>query len=144
MEFCFRLNEACFRARIEAIRGWNEVSERAQAAAQFRPGEDFIVIVNGDSAGHFAVEEHRDFTELRMLVLAPNMQGQGIGASLVRRAIDQARSRHVPAVLWVTDWNVRAIRLYTRLGFTIVDEAVQPQTKVRKLRMSTEASSRAF
>jgi hypothetical protein len=40
-EFCFRLNEACFRQRIEEIRGWDEVVERPDATSQFRGRRGF-------------------------------------------------------------------------------------------------------
>src|SRR5579862_9735377 len=83
-EFCFRLNEACFRSQIEMMRGWDEARERADAAAQFRPGADFIVLIGGRPVGHFAVEARTDCIELRMLALAPSIQGKGIGTSLLR------------------------------------------------------------
>jgi hypothetical protein len=85
-EFCFRLNEACFRERIEAIRGWNEAAERADCASQFRAGSDSIVIAQGRPVGHLAIEEHSDRVELRML-LAPDVQSRGIGSSLVLKVI---------------------------------------------------------
>ena len=139
-EFCFRLNEACFRARIEQIRGWNEAAERRDAAAQFRAGSDSIVLVDGRAVGHVAIEEHHDRVELRMLLLAPDAQRRGIGSSLIRGVIERARARQLPMILWVTDWNVGAIRLYRRFGFEVVEQGWDAAKQVRKLRMATPPS----
>ncbi len=134
-EFCFRLNEACFRLRIERIRGWHEERERADCASQFRAGSDQIVLVGGQPVGHVAIEEHSEYVELRMLLLTPDTQGKGIGSSLVQKATTLASMKRLPAAVWVTDWNEAAIRFYRRLGFQVVDSRWLPEKHVRKLRM---------
>ena len=136
-EFCFRLNEACFRERIERVRGWNEAAERLDCAAQFHPGSDSIILVHGRAIGHLAIDRHDDHVELRMLLLAPDFHRHGIGSSLLRTIVDLARATRVPATLWVTEWNEAAIRLYRRFGFHVVDEIFDPVKGVRKLRMAT-------
>src|SRR5689334_21379841 len=102
-EFCFRLNEACFRSRIEQIRGWDEAAEGLDSAAQFRVGAASIIVVDGRSVGHVAIEEHQDDVELRMLLIAPDARRRGIGSSLVRAAVERACAKQIPAALWVTD-----------------------------------------
>lgn len=57
--------------------------------------------------------------ELRMLAVAPGQQGRGVGAALVRAAVDRASDRGVPAVvLCVVSTSGGARSLYERLGFT--------------------------
>jgi ribosomal protein S18 acetylase RimI-like enzyme len=140
-EFCFRLNEACFRERIEQIGGWDEAAERIDCASQFRVDSDSIVMVQGREAGHLAIEDHADRIEVRMLLLAPEVQCRGIGSAILRMVVERARGRGVPATLWVTEWNEGAIRFYRRFGFSVVDEVWRPEKHVRKLRMATRTGS---
>jgi ribosomal protein S18 acetylase RimI-like enzyme len=66
--------------------------------------------------------EHSDGTDaeasLRMLAVAPEAQGRGVGTALLRACIDRARSEgRARLLLHTTRSMVRAIRLYERLGF---------------------------
>lgn len=61
--------------------------------------------------------------ELRLLAVAPEARGQGIGAALVRACIERARAAGAPALGLYTSASMRsAIVLYERLGFTRVPE----------------------
>lgn len=56
--------------------------------------------------------------EIRMLAVAPDAQGRGIGAALVRTAVAMARAEgRVALVLCVVSTNAGARSLYERLGF---------------------------
>jgi ribosomal protein S18 acetylase RimI-like enzyme len=60
--------------------------------------------------------------ELAIAVL-PQYIGQGIGARLLARLLEDARSLYPAVVLSVRDANP-ARRLYERLGFVVVDTVV--------------------
>jgi ribosomal protein S18 acetylase RimI-like enzyme len=52
------------------------------------------------------------------IFVRPDRRGRGIGSSVVRHAIDLARSEGLPRILLeVNDTNPRARRLYSHLGF---------------------------
>ena len=60
-----------------------------------------------------------DEGEFRMLAVAPQAQGRGIGEALVRHVLDRFREQGSPAVvLSTTPGMAAAHRLYERLGFT--------------------------
>ena len=62
-----------------------------------------------------------DEIEFETLAVEPSARHQGIGTSLVRRVESHARARGCRSVgLEVVDSNEAAIRLYSRLGYTIV------------------------
>jgi ribosomal protein S18 acetylase RimI-like enzyme len=134
-EFCYRLNEANFRPLVEELRGWNETSERASMAEQFRPGLDQIVQIEGRDVGHFGIQEFADRIELRMIALIPEVQGRGLGRRLVEAVLDDAKKQGKPVTLWVTDRNTRAVRFYERLGFSITRAVLRPDKKAKKLEM---------
>jgi ribosomal protein S18 acetylase RimI-like enzyme len=59
-----------------------------------------------------------DEAEFRMLGVAPDAQGRGVGEALVRACIARARAEgRVRLVLSTTDPMEAAQRLYARLGF---------------------------
>jgi ribosomal protein S18 acetylase RimI-like enzyme len=56
--------------------------------------------------------------EFRMLAVAPEARGRGVGERLVRDCLDRARRYRCERVVISTRWNMRpAHRLYQRLGF---------------------------
>jgi N-acetylglutamate synthase-like GNAT family acetyltransferase len=61
-------------------------------AEQFRLGLDQIVQIAGRNVGHFSTEEFSDRIELRMIALIPEMQGRGLGRSLLERVIEDAKN----------------------------------------------------
>jgi predicted N-acetyltransferase YhbS len=75
------------------------------------PGSPFAEFSDPDTAG------------IRMLAVADDARGRGVGEALSRACIDRARAagRH-QVVLHSTDWMPEAHRLYARLGF-VRDEA---------------------
>lgn len=52
-------------------------------------------------------------TEVRKLFVEPVLQGQGIGAALLKYAVEQKQACR----LWALEKNTRAIRFYQRHGF---------------------------
>lgn len=68
--------------------------------------------------GRWASMEGPDEAELRMLVVAPEAQGKGVGTALVQACVDQARldgKRQV--TLHTTEFMPAARRIYERAGF---------------------------
>ncbi len=60
----------------------------------------------------------RTLPEVRLLAVAPEARGRGIGEALVQECIRRARQSGVPALtLHTTDMMRAAMRLYDRLGF---------------------------
>ncbi len=71
-----------------------------------------------DRPGRWASMERPDQAELRMLVVAPEAQGKGVGAALVQACVDQARlDGKVQVTLHTTEFMPAAQRLYERAGF---------------------------
>ncbi|MBE5804342.1 MAG: GNAT family N-acetyltransferase [Clostridiales bacterium] len=61
-----------------------------------------------------------DGDEVKRLFVEPSFQGRGIGAALLRFAME----RHHVTHLWALEKNTRAIRFYERHGFRLTDEKV--------------------
>ena len=111
----------------EEIRSYEaELRDVATRAA----GADVLVAVGGDGQLLGAVtyvpgpsSPLAEFDEpgaagIRMLAVAPDAQGRGVGEALTRACIDRATAAGRDAiVLHSTEWMTTAHRLYERLGF---------------------------
>lgn len=93
-------------------------------------GAAWLRLLAGDNRGYGYIDD--ETPELSIAVL-PAHRGAGIGTALLRRLLDLARERYDVVSLSVSRDNP-AIRLYTRLGFTIVDAGDTTVTMKLELR----------
>lgn len=80
-----------------------------------------VILRDGRAIGMLKVVDAGDCRRLVQLQVAPEEQGRGIGAAILRGVLDDARRANVPVVLSVLRRNP-ARRLYERLGFQVVAE----------------------
>ncbi|WP_284401182.1 helix-turn-helix domain-containing GNAT family N-acetyltransferase [Acidovorax sp. SUPP2825] len=116
--------------------GWNQAFEAmvAEIAArfvrEFQPGFDrcWIAEVDGERMGAaFVVRESDTTARLRMLILAPQARGMGLGGRLVDECIAFARGQgYAEMTLWTNSCLAAARHLYAQRGFTLV--ASEPYT----------------
>ncbi|MCR5724309.1 MAG: GNAT family N-acetyltransferase [Treponema sp.] len=59
-------------------------------------------------------------TEVEKLFVEPQFQGQGIGAELLRFAVNE----HKADFLWALEYNARGIAFYQRYGFMLTAEKI--------------------
>jgi GNAT superfamily N-acetyltransferase len=96
----------------------------AQAADYQRNNPDgtFDVIeVEGRPAGRLYVDRRPGDIRIVDIALLPEYRGEGIGAELISRLIDEAAGTGRKVSIHVEIHN-RAAALYTRMGFVTVDE----------------------
>lgn len=80
-----------------------------------RPAQ--IIEKGSDRVGVVIQEQLEDCDWLHEIQICPNYQGQGLGTTLLRDLLADARSRGVPLRLQVLHANQDAKRLYARMGF---------------------------
>lgn len=86
------------------------------------PNAEFSVVMqNHQAVGRWYVE--RNFTHWQVIDIAllPEYRNQGLGGHLLQTLLTQAQSTGQTVRLHVEQTN-RAMRLYLRLGFTVVEE----------------------
>lgn len=75
-------------------------------------------VTNVPTGGEYGELARENESEFRMLAVAPEAQGRGVGAALVRACVDDARRRGRDAVVLSSDvLMTTAHRMYDRLGF---------------------------
>jgi ribosomal protein S18 acetylase RimI-like enzyme len=106
---------------IERVFGWDQAHQEASFAVWFNPDEVNIITANGVDAGWIQQREDHGAIFLGSIYVTPEMQGKGIGTSVIQTLLDLGRQRSQPITLAVMKINP-AIALYERLGFRITHE----------------------
>jgi ribosomal protein S18 acetylase RimI-like enzyme len=80
-----------------------------------------VILQAGEAVGLLKVVRHSSHWELLQIQLTPQFQGKGIGTTIIRSVLAEARTIGVGVRLGVLKANP-ARKLYERLGFVVVDE----------------------
>ena len=131
-EFLARLY-ASTRVDDPALAGWSEQQREAFIVQQFHAqtvhysqhyadASFDVVIVGGETAGRLIVDRRERELDLVDISLLPEHRGRGIGTALLQTLLDEGDGCGMTVGLQVQCYN-RALRLYKRLGFSIVEDA---------------------
>ncbi len=121
-EFIYRLIDLTMRGYVERIFGpFSEDYNRKQVAEQIAAGIYCVVSVSGDEIGAIAVEREESHIQLTQLYIHPSHQNKGIGTSLVRSVVAEAKAAGKPVRLRVLALNP-ARKLYEREGFRVTEQ----------------------
>jgi aspartate aminotransferase len=102
------------RGQLEVLGRWDPVRRATRARASFDTGEIRVVERGGQPIGTVALGRHGDHAEIHSFYLEPSVQGQGVGAAILRLLL--AEVPHLPVQLEVLKQSPAA-RLYERAGF---------------------------
>ena len=87
------------------------------------------VYVGIEKAGYYCLTAESDQTELDDLYILPQFRGQGIGTAVIKRCIEQVST---PLYLYVFKGNTDAIKLYSRMGFSVAEDVSQTRIIMRR------------
>jgi ribosomal protein S18 acetylase RimI-like enzyme len=109
---------------ITACRGhWNEAGERAQFENQLDLTTTNVISADDADVGFVMLIQRSDALQIHTLCIAPEYQGHGIGSKVTMDIVHLSDDNKGVVVLSVLKVNVRAVALYSRLGFTVADES---------------------
>ena len=118
-DFVYRVVETTMRAYVEQVWGsFSEETNRENISKSIASRIYSIIEADGRDIGVFAVEREETHIQLAQSFLLPSHQNRGIGTTLVRALIDEARAAGKPLRLRVLSVNP-ARRLYEREGFRV-------------------------
>lgn len=87
------------------------------------------VLVDGIKAGYYRLSSEEGQTELDDFYILPEFRGQGIGTAVLRHCIAQTST---PMFLYVFKRNQGAIKLYSRMGFSVSEEVANTRCIMRR------------
>ena len=82
----------------------------------------FVIEVNEEICGFVQIYEHDGIVELIEIHLMPEMQGKGIGSDIIKELIEKANNENKTVRLGCCKENIRANKLYQKLGFIQTEE----------------------
>ena len=102
-----------------------ELSEFVSQLNKDRDGL-WVATIKGDFAGAVAIDGQNAFIDgarLRWFIVAPELQGSGIGKELILQAVDFCKGKRFPKVyLWTFEGLNSARKLYESVGFGLCEE----------------------
>ena len=124
-EFAAAIYIETMRPLMHTLGQWNEAERRASLRRSFKASDTSIIVLDGRDIGWMQVSERDTDYNLAQLQLLDEYCGLGIGTRLIRDLIDRAAREEKTVSLSVIRIN-RAIGLYERLGFRIIDPEATP------------------
>lgn len=95
------------------------LARKADYTARFPSADQAIITLQGRDAGVWMVWRTKSEFRLINVELLPEYRGQGVGSTLLRGLLTEAKTPRLPVRLSVREDNLGAQRLYRRLGFSI-------------------------
>lgn len=89
--------------------------------AQFPDAEFELILLDGQPVGRLFVDHRKEEIRLIDIALLPQWRGQGIGERILRGILAEARRKKLVVRIHV-EQNNRAMGLYLRLGFSLLEE----------------------
>ncbi len=127
-EFVFSVRRSAFRPYLEQDSGWDDAVERGRHEERFARQRFRVVEVDDEDVGYIATatysatDVYPESMYLHQLMLPPESQSQGIGASCFRTLCDEARAIGLPLRLNVLKVNPRARQFYERMGCEVIGD----------------------
>jgi ribosomal protein S18 acetylase RimI-like enzyme len=104
-----QVREALMRHQFEA--------QRVGYLTQFPKARFDIIELDSQPIGRIVVDRPADMMHLIDQAIVPAWRNKGLGTTIMRTLMDEARDRAVPLRLMVGSSNDPSLRLYLRLGF---------------------------
>jgi GNAT superfamily N-acetyltransferase len=101
---------------VDELWGWDDVDQRRRFRDSLSSRRQKIVI-DGRVVGLLDVSRTDEVVMIAGIELVPEMQGRGLGTSILEAVIADARERGTPVTLQVFEIYARTHRLYESLGF---------------------------
>lgn len=116
-----------------AATGWAEEQKQAFLEMQFHAqqsdyrsrfpnAEHSIVVVNGTDMGRIWIDRSPNEIRLLDIALLPGGRNRGVGTILLGHLIEEAQAAATPLRHSVFKANHAALRLYRKLGFTVIKD----------------------
>ncbi|CAN5765895.1 hypothetical protein BH20CHL2_BH20CHL2_11330 [soil metagenome] len=120
-ETLFDVHRRAMGPLVEQVWGWDDADQRERFHDFLDPKMEKIV-VGGEIVGMLDVDRADDGLFIGTIDLIPEVQGRGLGSSILNSLLQEADAASVPVRLQVLKFNTRARRWYEALGFGITDE----------------------
>jgi ribosomal protein S18 acetylase RimI-like enzyme len=120
--FCYLLKKATLKEHIAKIWDWDEEWQKDYHSKHFKPEVLKIITKSSENIGCISIIEEEDQFFLSLIEILPQFQNQGIGTTLIRELLKEAKEKQKDLYLQVLISNDKAQRLYKRMGFKVKEK----------------------
>ncbi len=121
-ENIFELYRIVMGDYISEIWGWNEQWQINDFTINFNPKKIIVFYKDNILVAYSHVENWKAKIHLRMMVVHPNHQGNGIGTKLIKSFISIGKKQSKSLCLDVFKINTKAKYFYEKHGFSVISE----------------------
>jgi ribosomal protein S18 acetylase RimI-like enzyme len=125
VDFLRALRAATMREVVLRHQGWCDEEQNQRVIYHFESAR--IIVSGGREIGLLKVVREVDHVHLVQIQLLPAFQGRGIGTAVIVALQEESGPLGMPIILEAYASN-RAVALYSRLGFAIVDRTEHSYT----------------
>lgn len=119
----YNIKKTSVQMYVEKIWGWDEQYQLNDFKNDFKNIGDFrLIVVGNEKVGFLQVASTENSIYIVEIHLVESFRGKGIGTSIIRKIIEQARKNNQSILTGCFRDNTRAKELYLKIGFTIVRE----------------------
>jgi ribosomal protein S18 acetylase RimI-like enzyme len=113
------------RDYVAATSGWDEAQEKEIFTEYFDVSsyQISVIVLDGRDVGYLKIERSAKEIFLANVHVHPDYQNQGVGSSVIKSLLVDAKQEGVVVNLKVLKVNHAAQRLYKKFGFSIEKEA---------------------
>ena len=120
IDFLRALRSSTMREVVLRHHAWHEEEQNQRVLVSFDSAR--VILKDGDAIGLLKVVRESHHFHLIQIQLLPAFQGRGIGTAVITALQEECSALDLPIVLRAYASN-RALALYSRLGFEIVDRS---------------------
>ena len=121
-DFLFYLKKSTLKPYVEKVWGWDEEIQLNLFIGKFLSEYVQILMQNNQNIGMIEIEETDSEILMHNIQILPKYQNKGTGTDILKALIKKAISLNKTVKIQVLKVNLRALRLYERLGFKKYNE----------------------
>ena len=121
-DFGYEVKKAALGEYVDQTWGWDEEEQKHFYRREFNLQDAYVITLDGEDVGWLVHRRADQGQEVHQLFILPSYQNQGIGTCVLETIIASACQQRLAVFLQVLKCNVRARRLYDRLGFETYEQ----------------------
>lgn len=124
-DFAAEIYIAAMRPLMQQLNAWDEPMRRSAIRRSFKAADSRIISRDGADIGWIQVTERDADYHLAQIQIIEDYCGLGIGSEIINDLLDRAAREGKTVSLSAVRVN-RAIELYKRMGFTVINPEASP------------------
>ena len=115
--FGYYIKKVTLKEYIEKTYGWNTEFQKDSYRKTFNTENKYIIELDNKKIGWLNYVKKTDEIEIHQIFILPKDQNKGIGSKIIIDIINIGKNEHKPIKLQVLKTNIKAKKLYEKLGF---------------------------